>query len=228
MPLIEGKSPKSFSKNVETEMHHGKPLKQSLAIAYHMKKKAQKHHMAHGGHVDHCAEGCDMLHEHKFADGGEVPENQKKLAAGLRGIFGGGEEAHAAPVPTPEPKHDENPTSQSMKKAFHTPGYAEGGEVEDMPPLNDDEDLDMIGHIMKMRAHKYSKGGQVANATPPIADGESAEYDDLVLRDDLEEHYTGANSGDELGDAEHDEENHDTVSQVMKSRKKKDKMPRPA
>lgn len=127
----------------------------------------------------------------------------------------------STPSPTPKPKHE----SEHYEELNN---YAEGGEVEEMPPLNDDEDLDMIGHIMKMRAHKYSKGGQVANATPPIADGESAEYDDLVLRDDLEEHYTGANSGDELGDAEHDEENHDTVSQVMKSRKKKDKMPRPA
>ncbi len=49
MPLIKGKSPKAFSKNVETEMEAGKPKDQSLAIAYSMKKKAPK--MAVGGEV---------------------------------------------------------------------------------------------------------------------------------------------------------------------------------
>lgn len=42
MPLIEGKSKKSFSKNIETEMNSGKPQKQSVAIAYAEKKKAEK------------------------------------------------------------------------------------------------------------------------------------------------------------------------------------------
>jgi hypothetical protein len=49
MPLIKGKSPESFSKNVSTEMHAGKPQKQSLAIAYAMKRKAKK--MAMGGEI---------------------------------------------------------------------------------------------------------------------------------------------------------------------------------
>ena len=49
MPLIKGKSDRSFSKNVETEMNAGKPQDQSLAIAYAMKRKAQK--MAKGGQV---------------------------------------------------------------------------------------------------------------------------------------------------------------------------------
>ena len=49
MPLLPGKSKKAFSKNVETEMDNGKPQKQSLAIAYSMKKKRKK--MAEGGKV---------------------------------------------------------------------------------------------------------------------------------------------------------------------------------
>ena len=49
MPLISGKSPQSFSKNVATEMHAGKPQKQSLAIAYAMKRRAAKKKMAYGG-----------------------------------------------------------------------------------------------------------------------------------------------------------------------------------
>ena len=42
MPLITGKSPKSFSKNVETEMKAGKPQKQAVAIAYSKKREAER------------------------------------------------------------------------------------------------------------------------------------------------------------------------------------------
>jgi len=42
MPLIKSKSPKAFSKNVETEMRAGKPQKQAVAIAYDVKREAKK------------------------------------------------------------------------------------------------------------------------------------------------------------------------------------------
>ena len=212
MPLIHGKSEKSFKKNVETEMHHGKPLKQSLAIAYAMKRKAKKHEMAHGGEM--CAEGGDV-------DLDMVEESAKQAMS---------------------------PIAKGMKKAFKSPGYAEGGEVEEkasgyepMPhpcencghvshPVENQgmgEEEDMIGRIMKKRKG-YSEGGRVANDSDPIADSEPAEYDDLVKDDDLEFHETAENSGDEIGDEQEDEDRKDIVSRVMKSRKKKDKMPHPA
>jgi len=53
MPLLPGKSKKAFSKNVETEMKHGKPMDQSLAIAYSVKRKNKKpKKMAEGGNVN--------------------------------------------------------------------------------------------------------------------------------------------------------------------------------
>lgn len=55
MPLIKGKSEKSFKHNIEAEMNAGKPQKQSLAIAYAMKRKAQ--HKASGGLTDEQAKG---------------------------------------------------------------------------------------------------------------------------------------------------------------------------
>jgi len=50
MPLMPGKSPKAFSKNVKTEMEHGKPQDQALAIAYSIKRKGKKK-MAEGGAI---------------------------------------------------------------------------------------------------------------------------------------------------------------------------------
>lgn len=85
----------------------------------------------------------------------------------------------------------------------------------------------MVDRIMKARC--MSKGGMVANDTSrESADQEPNEFDDLVLRDDLDSSYTGADSGDELGNAAEDMDDRDIVARIMKSRKLKDRMPRPA
>lgn len=111
---------------------------------------------------------------------------------------------------------------------------AEGGEVEEMGeydpiemPMPKDneaanmEDADMIARIMHKRK-EYSKGGMVANDTPPIADSMPADFDDLALRDELD----GAQPEDsnEHGDADVSD---DPVDRLMMKRKK-DRMPRPA
>ncbi len=48
MPLIHSKSRKAMSENIKTEMEHGKPQPQAIAIAYSVKRKAKKK-MAKGG-----------------------------------------------------------------------------------------------------------------------------------------------------------------------------------
>ncbi len=50
MPLIKSKSKKAMSENIKTEMDAGKPQKQSIAIAYAIKRRAPKK-MAKGGLV---------------------------------------------------------------------------------------------------------------------------------------------------------------------------------
>ncbi len=111
---------------------------------------------------------------------------------------------------------------------------AEGGEVGEMdapdeePKENesaDMEDEDMIGRIMKKRK-MMAHGGKVEE---PEADFDSTDFDELDKEPAPHDaDYTGANSGDEIGDAEIDENDHDLISRIMRSRAKRDRMPRPA
>ena len=40
MPLVKSKSKKAISKNIKTEMEHGKPQKQSIAIALDIARRS--------------------------------------------------------------------------------------------------------------------------------------------------------------------------------------------
>lgn len=42
MPLVKSKSKKAFEKNIRKEVNSGKPIKQAVAIAYSVKRKAGK------------------------------------------------------------------------------------------------------------------------------------------------------------------------------------------
>jgi hypothetical protein len=42
MPLVKSASKEAFRKNVKAEMQAGKPQKQALAVAYSVKREAQK------------------------------------------------------------------------------------------------------------------------------------------------------------------------------------------
>jgi len=108
-------------------------------------------------------------------------------------------------------------------------------EEEPMPKENmaaEDEDKMLLEMVMKGEPEdeigKYSEGGKVANEDTPEAEFMPNQFDDLALRDDLEADYTGANSGDEIGDEQEDDDRKKVLDMIMRSRAKKDKMPRPA
>lgn len=42
MPLVKSSSKDAFKKNIKTEMKSGKPQKQAVAIAYDVKRRAEK------------------------------------------------------------------------------------------------------------------------------------------------------------------------------------------
>lgn len=200
-------------------------------MGYAMNKKGRKC-MAHG------SEGCEMC----MANGGSVGnldedyEGQRhiKQKPGDTGVHSSG---HFEPGRSSAGDHaragSDKTSSQSERdynnhaaKAIHRVviaeqrqmkkphgNYAEGGEV-------DDDDLDMVGRIMRKR-------GSMDSDPTPIADSESADFDymdEIPLDHDAD--YTGANSGDEMGNEEQDDER-DMATRIMKKRAKP-KMPHPA
>lgn len=102
---------------------------------------------------------------------------------------------------------------KSIKDAFRNKSMADGGEM-----MGDD---DLVMRIMKKR---YAHGGEVE----PVADFESNDFDEMDKEPAEEFSYNDENSGDEDGDKALDDEDKDVVGRIMKSRSKKDRMPRPA
>lgn len=170
-----------------------------LAIAYAIKRKKK---MAEGGFVD------------------------KEKASGYRPM----PEDHEKPNHMAMEEDDRILNQHGEDEIGPYGAYAKGGFIGSHQ--GPEHELDMIERIL-MRRHKgkeYSEGGKVANDDHPFEfDFDTPnEFDDLVLRDNLESSYTGKNSGDELGNEQEDEDRSDTVSKIMASRRKKDRNPRPA
>lgn len=249
MPLVHGKSAKAFEKNIKTEMHHGKPQKQALAIAYSIKRKAQ--HKAHGGSVEmvieqekapehedvmrygepemervHMAKGGHLL-KHHMAKGGSVHSKHHFAKGGhvdpyshsLKDPKFHEEEMASGYVGHESTAEKHNAAAEHEADKRLNQHLAHGGKVHHA-------EGDIVGRILKK--HHYSKGGVIANAGDAIpshqADQHSREYDDLVADDHLES--TQHDYGDELGDAREDHDRYDIVSKIMHSLKKKDRMPR--
>ena len=139
MPLLKSKSKKAFSKNVETEMHAGRPQKQALAIAYSMKRKA---HKASGGMVE---SGDETMN---YAKGGEIDrgdteyrekginksaygtDDEQGKIYGERGISQAG---HNVRMRRPEHAKAEARYALEEQRKMRGPhgNYAEGGHVVD-------------------------------------------------------------------------------------------------
>lgn len=53
MPLIKSKSKRAFDENLKSEMSEGRPLDQSLAIAYDVQRRNRRKKYAEGGQIAH-------------------------------------------------------------------------------------------------------------------------------------------------------------------------------
>lgn len=174
----------------------------NLAIAYAMKNKSKK--MAMGGFLKKEKASGYMEHEDN-----DVKHNMPAIEEDDRDLNQHGDD-------------EVGPQGTRMAK---------GGDISD-GYQDEDHEMDMVSRIMKQRAMMYSEGGKVANSgedeLDKMADGKPNNFDDLSMRDDLESSYTGANSGDEIGNDQEDEDRRDIVSRIMASRRKRDRMPHPA
>lgn len=187
-----------------------------MAVKYNMAKKRK---MAKGGMADCYADGGDVeVEEPAPADSfaGYDKSKAKKVSDSFMNMAEGGfvEEEDAS--------------------GYHAMPEENADVMAEHAIPNQDHDataLDMVDSIMKMRsmAKGYAEGGAVANDTPPDVEFEDNQFDDMVKDDSLEgkADYTAENSGDEDGNEALDEEDDDVVDSVMKSRKKKDKLPNP-
>jgi hypothetical protein len=221
-------------------------MSKSIAIAYSMKKKAKKcasgGTVKSGDPEMNYSKGGEVA-EHQSGKSGlvrtdtESNQNQRGVNQhGYKGSSGGtsmagaylrdyGSSGPGHPAKKPANIHKETLSKLKSMKGPHG-NYAEGGEVSDPCPhcgempsgeQSNAHELDMVGRIMNKRM--MSKGGMIANEEGEgfAADEMPNEFDDLVLRDGLEEHYTGSNSGDELGGPFKD----DLVARAMLRKKAK-------
>jgi hypothetical protein len=211
MPLIHGKGQKAFEKNIKTEMEHGKPQKQALAIAYSVKRKAQ--HKAKGGEVDNLAELSPEQVAHAKKALNEIPKSKPKY-----GISGEMEHGHYVPHPK-KPKH------LQVKKMAH------GGEMhEEMhsPHLPAKEE-----HLAKV-FHEEEMDGMAAHEHYKAKHNMAAEHEDArklgqhgAMEIGPEDHYAYGGLGEYHGSHElhgveegHQDENHeeDLVGKILRKR----------
>lgn len=186
-------------------------MSRSLAIAYSMKKKKK----ASGGTVEsgdetmNYSKGGDVKGVHR-----EQPHKGRSLAGEIvRGARQGTKDKHQSMNELAKTLHQQKLDELREDKGDRR-NMAEGGEVDPMMEVT-------CPHC----AQSFSHGGQVANDTGQgvASDRLPNEFDDLVLRaDDMEDaEYTGANSGDEIGNSGEDERRDDVVMRSMLKRKKK-------
>lgn len=153
MPLIQGKSPKSFSKNVATEMHAGKPQKQALAIAYATKRR----NMFKGGKVGTAALDHESITtEEQGCDPGPHPMQAKEYAGDKN------------------PNHKEYyKYGQDMKMPTDVQGahLAMGGEVnEDLDPEHEaPHDAENAVYKQYDLSKKEQSHGQLPQPSEPYA-----------------------------------------------------------
>lgn len=175
-----------------------------MAMKYGMQKRGRKC-MAHGT-MDCMACGGEPM-----AEGGEVEGvNKQARHPNEHGVSEAGEYVRGGDKARAKMEHHKVLKEMKTNNKYYGPdarkNLAEGGEVEG--------DDDLVGRIMKKR-----KGD-------PVADFESADFDELDK--EPPPHPSSETRGDELGDEELDENDSDLIRRIMRSRAKKDRLPRPA
>jgi hypothetical protein len=180
MPLIKGKSQKSFEKNVSTEMHAGKPQKQSLAIAFNMQRKAKKK-KAHGGEIK-AASGRPTADneetkrsERMMADGGKVkaasgrptadehPMTAEKMLEGSRPS-----KKQTSRAASGEPKADDTMGARDSLFTFPKQKHEEVVDMAAGRPDTDNEDKIDSEHMLDEKPTSHGQEIKAASSKPIV------------------------------------------------------------
>jgi hypothetical protein len=168
MPLIQGKSEKSFGKNVGTEIDAGKPKKQALAISYAIQRKMAKKKMHEGGKM---AYGGSVVSPSTDSDAQQMSmedtrKNQIANAFGSKKAKGGMIENEDL-NPTYEPEHG---AEMEMMKEHHYPSFSQQHDDLEEPheadyhemPDEKDTPHGMVGNIAQaIMRRKMAHGGML-------------------------------------------------------------------
>lgn len=158
MPLIKGKSKQALSKNIATEMDHGKPQKQAIAIAFSTRRAAKKK-MAFGGKaeddgnpgtpaakpddsrppMDDYMSGSSMTDKRlpRKPDDKRLPEEEYMSDSEMDHRFAKGGSINPTLEQSRMGEQDDEDSlvdaimRKHSKKKMAMGGYADGGEVED-------------------------------------------------------------------------------------------------
>ena len=120
MPLVKSKSEKAFKKNISTEVKAGKPVKQAVAIAYSIKRGAQK--MKDGGEPRLSVSRGEKLPTSRGAGLTQKGRDKINRATGSN---------LKAPAPHPKTKADAGRKASFCARMSGMPGpkYDEKGEL---------------------------------------------------------------------------------------------------
>lgn len=131
MPLIQGKSKKSFSKNIKAEMKSGKPQDQSLAIAYSVKRKNSRKKMAEGGKPSLLDQASDAVNR----------------AISKSGNYAGSADTAKTRIKNLTPEEQSDAMFEQRQKNGRPASFADGGVVNESAkserrPMPDERDKD--------------------------------------------------------------------------------------
>jgi hypothetical protein len=169
MPLIQSKSKKAVSKNIEREMDAGKPQKQSIAIALDVQRRNKRKKMAKGGPVEISAHDEKRpMPEQEFADSMEDSRVHEKPAA-YRDHWTGGDHRTEALSGESAPASDIEVDARDE----HMSGIDDAITPEEMAMI---------------RRHRMAKGGMAmqhaneSNPSSPESPHEEMHIEDAAIR----------------------------------------------
>ena len=194
MPLIQSKSKKALSKNIEIEMKHGKPQKQSIAIAYDIKRKNAKKKMAEGGPISVKAESRPMPSS-EGVDKSEISHNSSKHKLTQDKMLSRPDimQSEHGSKPKLQPINDMSMAKSSIIKAH---------KVDALGRRLDQIEKHLMGHDVP----KLADGGDVERGDLPQAQEEAQHDEDAAHEEHDEDMY--AEGGMALHDADHEGDVH--------------------